>query len=214
MARWLRLVGLASGIALTAAMMLVLPPLLSMLPRPVQRAVTEGFLRVLLIAYVAVLACAVPGAVAFAVRVYRARRRGVRRPWAARGLLLCASCLVGLVLLEASAVAWRAWVHRMPALPTRFAAAPGDEVSLVVIGESSAQGEPYRPYISIGPIVGWQLGRAIPGRRFRVDVRARVGATLEDMHQELATLSRRPDMMIIYAGHNEFLRASSRIATC
>ena len=34
---------------------------------------------------------------------------------------------------------------------------------------------------------------------------AEKGATLEAMHQKLAGLTRRPDMLIVYSGHNEFL---------
>jgi hypothetical protein len=75
----------------------------------------------------------------------------------------------------------------------------------VVIGESSARGYPYQPWLSVGQIVAWQLEKALPGRRFRVDVRARVGADLEQMHQDLAHLAVRPDVLIVYCGHNEFL---------
>ena len=56
----------------------------------------------------------------------------------------------------------------------------------------------------MGEIVGWQLGRSIPGRRFHVNVLARSAAPLEAMRQALTGLKRRPDAMIIYSGHNEF----------
>ena len=38
---------------------------------------------------------------------------------------------------------------------------------------------------------------------------ARSGDTLEWQHRELASLRRRPDLLIIYCGHNEF---TSRLA--
>src|SRR5689334_22848194 len=125
--RWGRVVGAAVGIALAVFILLVLPSLVMMLPRPIRRAMTEWFLRGFLVLYVLVLAAAVPGAAILGWVVARGRRRGGRRPIGARLLLLCLGCLAGLVLVEASAVAWRAWVHRMPALPTRFAPAPADE---------------------------------------------------------------------------------------
>ena len=75
---------------------------------------------------------------------------------------------------------------------------------IVVVGESSAEGVPYQKYLSVGEIVAWQLRKAIPGRTFRVENQARSGTRLEHMHQRLATLTHRPDAVIIYAGHNEF----------
>ena len=77
-------------------------------------------------------------------------------------------------------------------------------MTLVVVGESSAEGVPYRDWLSVGKIVVWQLRRLFPQRMFHVEVQARPGWTLEQMHQKLAESRRRPDAVIIYAGHNEF----------
>ena len=77
-------------------------------------------------------------------------------------------------------------------------------MNIVVIGESSAEGVPYQKWLSVGEIVGWRLREVFPGRNVRVDVLARSGCRLIEMHQKLATLTRRPDILIIYAGHNEF----------
>ena len=65
-------------------------------------------------------------------------------------------------------------------------------------------GEPYRPWISVGQIVAWRLGEAIPARRFECEILAWLGDSLETQHRKLAALKRRPDMVIIYSGHNEF----------
>ena len=73
-----------------------------------------------------------------------------------------------------------------------------------MVGESSAAGVPYDWWLSIGQIVSWQLGELIPGRRFHHNIVAVSGATLERQHQKLASLTQRPDVLIIYAGHNEF----------
>ena len=121
--------------------------------------------------------------------------------------MLCGSAGLAVLGLELAASAWLAWVHRLPHLPTEFPrfATVGDEVSLVVIGGSSAMGYPYDPTISIGQIVAWKLEQARPGRRVDLDIRANLGRNLEDMHKELATLRRRPDALIVFSGHNEFL---------
>ena len=50
----------------------------------------------------------------------------------------------------------------------------------------------------------WQLGERIPGRTFRYDIMAAEAETLELQHEKLADLPRRPDVLIIYCGHNEF----------
>jgi hypothetical protein len=176
-------------------------------PRSLGRHLTEWFLRGLLLGYAATLAAAVLGTLGLGAYVLHGRRRRVRvrRPVAARLWLLSASSLIGLAGVEAASALWLIWAHRLPVLPTRFAPAPAGEASIVVIGESSARGFPYQPWLSLGQIVAWQLEEALPGRRFTADVRAEVGTDLERMHQGLAKLTRRPDVLIVYCGHNEFL---------
>jgi hypothetical protein len=75
---------------------------------------------------------------------------------------------------------------------------------ILVIGESSARGEPYHPWLSVPQIVAWRLERILPGRHVSVDMWATGGATLAMMHERLAGLTYRPDVMIVYVGHNEF----------
>ncbi|MGO9469431.1 MAG: hypothetical protein ACLQIB_47040 [Isosphaeraceae bacterium] len=55
----------------------------------------------------------------------------------------------------------------------------GGVIVFVVVGESSARGEPYYPWLSVGQILGWQLEQVFPGRKIRVDVRADGGFCLE-----------------------------------
>jgi len=83
----------------------------------------------------------------------------------------------------------------------------GDEdrpVRITVLGESSAAGVPYDQWLSIGIMVAWGLERAIPGRRFQEVVLANSGETLEIQHHKLAKIKHRPDVLILYCGHNEF----------
>jgi hypothetical protein len=95
-------------------------------------------------------------------------------------------------------------------LPTGFRDAPDPSnaprrpLRLLVIGESSGRGEPYHPWLSAAQIVGWRLERVFPGREVKVDIWATGGATLEIMHNRLASLSYRPDALFVYVGHNEF----------
>jgi hypothetical protein len=176
-----------------------------------------GSLGTMLAGYLAILPAAVLGTVLSGWMVWRAGRPGAKtarsrrvrpsRARALRWLLLCGSTLVGLGLAETASALWLAWIHRLPTLSDRWAAAarPGDEVSIVVIGGSSALGVPYEGWISVGTIVGRELSRTIPNRRFHVEILAKRGATLEEQHQKLARLPHGPDVLIVYSGHNEFV---------
>jgi hypothetical protein len=162
---------------------------------------------------------------------FRGRQAARVQPLLARGLL-CSCCLfVALAAAEALSAVWQKRSHRttvMPVggfrkqqlaspslrfaappepvnLPTEFSDGPGDSaIDLVVLGESSAVGVPYQRWLSIGKIIAWQLSEAIPARSIRLQVLARSGDTLERQHQALASLSRRPEILLIYCGHNEF----------
>jgi hypothetical protein len=168
------------------------------------------------------------------VLLIRGRGRRGPQPWGMavpRGLLLCAALSICLVAAEVVSAVWQARARRQTAvpigglrrgaetedsarppiapadvtLPTRFSES-GDDRSLdvVVLGESSAEGVPYNGWLSIGAIVSWQLDELLPGRRVRFQLLARMGDTLEAQHRKLATLKRRPDLLIAYCGHNEF----------
>jgi hypothetical protein len=205
-------------VVLGGALLLAWDWLVVVEPLALLRRALIGVLGTLLTAYLAFLPAAVVGVVISGWMVWRGGRAVALGPAgriiptpsrsiAARCLLLCASTVLGLGLAEAVAAAWLGWVHRLPDWTTRSATAarPDEEVSIVVIGGSSALGVPYEGWLSVGTIVRRELGRAIPARRFRLEVLAEKGATLEAMHQKLARLSRRPDVLIVYSGHNEFV---------
>ncbi|WP_148595945.1 hypothetical protein [Aquisphaera giovannonii] len=134
------------------------------------------------------------------------------RPILARGALAGATAIACVGLAEGGAAAYLSWQHRAPRLAmaagppakTGAAGASDADASILVVGESSAEGVPYRDWLSVGKVVTWQLRRLFPTRMFHLEVQARAGWTLEQMHQKLAESSRRPDLLILYAGHNEF----------
>jgi hypothetical protein len=158
------------------------------------------------------------------------RRRRLKRLWTARGLLCATSALFGLLLAEAVVAVRQYRAHRTTALPAirdvadarespagRLPGAsekiglskqlndePADRgIDLVVLGESSAEGVPFTQWLSIGAIVKWQLETAIPGLEIRLKVLANAGDTLEKQRKALAGLKRRPELVIVYCGHNE-----------
>jgi lysophospholipase L1-like esterase len=192
-------------------------------------------LGVIAIAYAAAALLGILGVPLVGALWLRGRRKRTGGSSLARGAVLCGSLLVAVVLAEAGSAAWqfqrllRSPVpvgglrpneeqnqvsglfsrEIMPELPTRFTDPPGDRtIDVVVLGESSAFGVPFEKWLSPGKIVAWQLEKAVPSRPIRLSILARSGDTLEGQHGALAKLAHRPDLLIVYCGHNEF---SSRL---
>ena len=187
------------------------------------RQTAAVLLSAIVIVYPVVILSASFGLILSACFSSRARQRAIghtgRRYQSrtARWLLLCGTTLVFFAVAETGAAAWLGWIHRLPAMPTFFAQDTGadHEILITVIGESSALGVPYEDWVSVGAIVGRELDRLKQGRPIRVENLAEKGATLEAMHLKLARLTRRPDALIVYSGHNEFLARfslSNRVA--
>ena len=212
--RWAKLVAaalLAAGLVMAA--MTVPGWMVAITPRWVVRGAVITLLWTLFTIYWIAMPAVLLGLFGSAYVVARARRR--RDPAALlrglRVLLLSSSCLVGLIVIESGSAIKNRQSRRLPALPTGFPANASTKTNsdgdlyLVVVGESSARGEPYHPWLSVGQIVGWQLERVFPGRTVRVDVRAEGGLCLEQAILLLKTLDRRPDAIMLFSGHNEFI---------
>jgi hypothetical protein len=184
-------------------------------------------------AYVAAFASILIGMPLMTLLALHGRRPGVMRTAIPRMLLAVTSLAVSLILAETIAARWLVQSRRSTVMPVgglslgahidpqtmwppvsladvelpesfpvpRVAGAP---IELVVVGESSAQGVPYNEWLSVGHLVSWQLEDMIPGRRVCLQVVANSGDTLELQHQRLASLVRRPDLIMVYCGHNEF----------
>ena len=201
---WLRIAAVAGTLTLLIVALVVLPGWIPLLPRAVVRRTTESFLRGVLLVYSALLLAGLIGVPVTAWLLVRSPRRGRRPSAIVRVFLLCFSCLFSLAALEIGSAAWRNWMHRLPVMPTSFPDPDAGEYRIVVLGGSSAMGEPFRPWLSVGQIVAWQLQRAVPTRRFELDILAFLGDSLEQQHKKLSAIAKRPDAVIIYSGHNEF----------
>ncbi len=187
------------------------------------------------IVYTTSVTTAVLGALTSLAFFARAWRNGRQVAGWGRGLLLSGSILISAAGAEAVCAGRQTHVHQtmvipigglesdlragrtlrfpppvvFPQLPTTFPDPVGDRaIDVVVVGESSAQGVPFEKWLSIGKVVAWGLEQAMPDRPVRLDGIAMSGDTLEGQHQKLVSLARRPEIMIIYCGHNEF---SSRL---
>ena len=193
------------------------------LPSDTRRGIARGFLVSVLVGYLTTLVLApLAGLGAFSL-ILRARRRREKRPLAARVLLLSVSVLVGLGILEVAAWRFGVWARMprpllsLPPVATKETIAkakahydlsalredPSDLIVLV-LGESSAEGQPFQPTLSIGQILAWQLERAMPSRVVRVRMMATGGVPLANVLGQVALQTERPDLVVLYSGHNEF----------
>jgi tetratricopeptide (TPR) repeat protein len=181
--------------------------------RSIVRRATIAFLVGLEIAYVVSLVGFLAGTASCGALLWWAPRNRTKWQPPARGLLLCVSCLMAIGLVELTVGVRRSSSARADSapdaerdLPDRFSEpARAGELTLAVLGESSASGFPFERRLSIGKILGWQLERAIPGQKVNVDVIAKPADTLKGQYGKLAGITRRPDVLIVYCGHNEFL---------
>jgi hypothetical protein len=203
----------------------------SVVPEWVYWEVGLIFLIVLEIAYGLTVAFALLGALVLAIVLVRGKGTRARRLYAARGLVLCLSIGIALGAAEVASAVWSAVSrrgsampdgglprassredpHNMPEPDTKIDAPtefpdPRDDraIDIVVLGESSAEGVPYNDWVSIGHIVAWRLREILPQRPVQLEVIAQSGNTLEGQQRNLSRLRRRPDLMLIYCGHNEF----------
>ena len=202
--RRLRLAALALAIAVLAAAVMVIPGWIPLLPRSVRRALVEVLLRTILIVYCVVFLTSFAGTPLLGWLLARARRGRQVRPAVARGFLISLSCLASLVLLELGSTGWRAWMHRLPALPAKFVAAPPEECRIVVLGGSSAWVSRTAP--------GCRWARSSPGGCSRRSPAG--GSSARSWHgwaiHWRSSITSWPhwsdvlDAVIIYSGHNEF----------
>jgi tetratricopeptide (TPR) repeat protein len=195
------------------------------MPQTDQKSLLIAYLDSLLVAYLLTWLAILMGLAVVGVQVLRTgrsvRSAGRRSSWRGKLLLLAVSLSLSLLVLEAGAAVWHNWLHRRPRLPSASAmsetvmpalpsnlpvteGSSGKTIRILVIGESSGRGEPYNPWLSVGQMLAWYLEPVFPGRKIDVDIWAVGGAMLEEQHQKLAALTYRPDVLIVYVGHNEF----------
>ncbi len=211
---WVAVLGTLGLVALVLG-----PPLLgALIPSAVQTRMLIGSLQTFRSVYVASTLVVPIVIVVAALGLVLGRRSRRLRAVLMRALAGSLALGLSIGLAEGCAAARLAWTRiprrpvegpvvtrREPVLPDRFETASGDRtVKVVVLGASSAHGDPYDRWFSPGAIVAWKLGEAIPDRRFTLECLAQPGISLEQVHKSLENLQRRPDLVILYSGHNEF----------
>lgn len=186
-----------------------------LLGREPRRILADGFLRALLVGYVIAAVVALAGTLVLGIAVLKAQRpQRMRR---LRALAFCLSCLCGVVLAETGGTIWQAWAHRMPRMPTTYPAGVSgkNRLHFVMVGESTAQTEPYGgdahsletryyPWFSIPQLIGSAFETVRPELKVSVELVTEGGIPLEVAQRGLGKVRRKPDAVLVYAGHNEF----------
>jgi tetratricopeptide (TPR) repeat protein len=145
-------------------------------------------------------------------------RLATRRPGSATQIStlgkLWFSVLVFLLVAEPSA-ALLARVLDNPnrlTLPKDLSLPPSGELHVAFVGESTMAGFPYMKF-GIPKVVGWQLQQMYPNHKVVLDDLSAVGLNLRTALQRLNTLTVRPQLLLLYSGHNEFFYDVEELAT-
>jgi tetratricopeptide (TPR) repeat protein len=96
--------------------------------------------------------------------------------------------------------------------PTSLPEPPPGELHVAFVGESTMAGFPYMKF-GIPKVVGWQLAQMYPDRKIVLDDLSAVGLNLHTALARLDRLEVRPQLLLLYSGHNEFFYNVEELAT-
>lgn len=85
--------------------------------------------------------------------------------------------------------------------------------TIVAIGGSTMVGLPYAPDFGILPTVEWYLNKAYPDLKIDTKNLAVTGINQRRAIATLTDLETKPNLLVIYSGHNEFFHESDEMAT-
>jgi tetratricopeptide (TPR) repeat protein len=98
------------------------------------------------------------------------------------------------------------------AFPPSLPDPPPGELHVAFVGESTMAGFPYLKF-GIPKVVGWQLAQMYPDRKIVLDDLSAVGLNLHTALARLDRLTVRPQLLLLYSGHNEFFYDVEELAT-
>lgn len=147
------------------------------------------------------------GAVITGRLIYRRMKGRRSATWPAK---LWMAVLISLGLIEPLAGILEAQKHvatekeRALNLPLELPPHPQDEVHVVALGGSTMLGHPYEPHFGIPNVVELLLNKWFPTKKIKVTNLAVGGINLRLALNQLNELEVRPDLILLYSGHNEF----------
>jgi tetratricopeptide (TPR) repeat protein len=111
-----------------------------------------------------------------------------------------------LILVIAEPMAW--WLLHLGeriTFPETLLRAPAGQLRIVSLGSSTMLGHPYEPKFGVPQMVAWRVQQMYPDRAVVSENLAVAGQSLRDAILGLKTLTHRPDLIVLYGGHNEFM---------
>lgn len=134
------------------------------------------------------------------------------RTWVPAVLRLCLAATVLLTALEGCA--WLILQQRQPTslLSASLPAARDDVFRIAAVGGSTMRGFPYAPESGIAEVAVSQLQQAFPERTFELQNLAVTGVNLQQAIQKIHDLQMRPNVLIVYSGHNQFFHNLEELA--
>jgi hypothetical protein len=126
------------------------------------------------------------------------------RPWVPGLLRTGVAVLVAVPILEGTAwVIEQSKFQPLP-MPGTLSSAAESEIHIAAVGGSTMLGFPYEPHYSIGHVLTWQLRQMYPEHKVRLENLSVTGANLEQALARLGDLKQKPDIILVYSGHNQF----------
>ncbi|HIE95596.1 MAG: SGNH/GDSL hydrolase family protein [Fuerstiella sp.] len=126
------------------------------------------------------------------------------RTWVPGLLRIGFAVLLTVPVLEFTALLIERSKFQPLPMPGTLAAAAEGEIRIAAVGGSTMLGFPYEPHYSIGHVLAWQLRQMYPEHEVQLENLAVTGANLEQALARLGDLKQRPDVILVYAGHNQF----------
>lgn len=134
------------------------------------------------------------------------------RTWVPGALRLCLAAAVLLTALEGCA--WLIVHQRQPAnlLPASLPEARDNVFRIAAVGGSTMRGFPYAPESGIAQVAVSQLQHVFPEQAFELQNLAVTGVNLQQAIQKIHDLNARPNVLIVYSGHNQFFHNLEELA--
>ncbi|MEO2016207.1 MAG: hypothetical protein ABGZ53_17750 [Fuerstiella sp.] len=126
------------------------------------------------------------------------------RPWVPGLLRIGFAVLLTVPVLEFTALLIERSKFQPLPMPGTLPAAAAGEIRIAAVGGSTMLGFPYEPHYSIGHVLAWQLRQMYPEHEVLLENLAVTGANLEQALAKLGDLTQKPDVILVYSGHNQF----------
>ena len=126
------------------------------------------------------------------------------RPWVPGMLRVGFAVLLTVPILESTALLIARSKFQALPMPGNLPPSAEGEIRIAAIGGSTMLGFPYEPHYSIGHVLAWQLRQMYPEHEVQLENLAVTGANLEQALARLGDLRKKPDVILVYSGHNQF----------